>query len=169
MFVQVNSTLIQTDTTSFGIGVAVVFWTIWGILHKPVVFPLTNVMWKLQLWLLLKDVPSTLCVTPQHKRYISPVWRRSFFGEIFIALLNISDLLKWSSCIVFHIRYLVSKTHVLIHNGIETNSVDVIQHFIYSVIAISCCFGSSYLNKISTILYLQLRIWQYRYPYSIEC
>lgn len=54
-------------------------------------------MWKLQLWLLLTDVPSTLCVTPQHKRYISPVWRRSFFGEIFIALLNISDLLKWSS------------------------------------------------------------------------
>lgn len=58
MFVQVNSTLIQTDTTSFGIGVAVVFWTIWGILHSPVVFPLTIVMWKLQLWLYLKDRPS---------------------------------------------------------------------------------------------------------------
>ena len=99
MFVQVNSTLIQTDTTSFGISVAVVFWTIWGILHSPVVFPLTIVMWKLQLWLLLKDVPSTLSVIPQHKRYISPVWRRSFFGEIFITLLNISDLHKWSSWI----------------------------------------------------------------------
>ena len=99
MFVQVNSTLIQTDTTSFGISVAVVFWTIWGILHSPVVFPLTIVMWKLQLWLLLKDVPSTLSVIAQHKRYISPVWRRSFFGEIFITLLNISDLHKWSSWI----------------------------------------------------------------------
>ena len=71
--------------------------------------------------------------------------------------------------IIFHVGYLVSKTYVLIHNGVETDIVDMFRHLIYSVIAISCCFGSSYRNKVSIILYLKLRVWQNRYPNSIEC